>query len=198
MEYNEMIAGLADEMLEKIAAEDDEYGYDDGYYEGEEGYYEDEDGYYEGEEDGDYITEEDLDYMSDEQLEALASAMYEEELEKTAGARFDAAKKVLKGTDWKEHRRIQKLEGVGEEYAKVQKRLGNKARNKTLAARGAVAAGVGGAGYGAYRLKAKGQEKAAALYEEAQLYKQAAEEIFEESQMIQDAATLVFDYLDEE
>lgn len=223
MEYNEMIAGLADEMLEKIAAEDDEYGYDDGYYEGEEGYYEDEDGYY-GDEDGDYITEEDLEYMSDEELEALASAMYEEELEKTAGAKWDAVKAVpgrvgravknygsnmvakewrAKGKDVRAAKRAVKKAGdhpavidAVDPIAEARKGR-NAARKKTLKAWGGTAA-VGGAGYGAYRLKAKGQEKAAALYEEAQLYKQAAEEIFEESQMIQDAATLVFDYLDEE
>lgn len=222
MDYNEMINGLAEEMLEKIAADEDEYGYEEGYDEGDYGY--DEEGY----DDGDYITEEDLDYMSDEELEALASAMYEEELEKTAGAKWDAVKSVpgrvggaIKGygrnmiaSDWRAGRKAARdasaaVEDMGthpaairakDTLAKAEKQR-TSGRKKTLKAWGGTAAvaGAGTAGaYGAHRLRTKGQEKAAAMYEEAQMYKQAAEETYQQAQMIQDAATLVFDYLDEE
>lgn len=221
MGYDEMIYGLADEMLEKIAADDDDYGYDDGYY------------YDDGYEDYDGITEEDLDYMDDDELEALAEAMYEGELEKTAGARMEAAKAAVKGAPGKAWEAIKGAPGKawggvksygnamsGKEWRAARKELKKvdknhftgkqvydemvrdelrPARRKTLKAWGGTAAGaaaLGGTGYGVHRLRNKGQEKAAQMYEEAQLYKQAAEETWEEAQMIQDAASVVFDYLE--
>lgn len=210
MGYDEMIYGLADEMLEKIAADDDDYGYDDGYY------------YDDGYEDYDGITEEDLDYMDDDELEALAEAMYEGELEKTAGARMEAAKAAIKGApgkawgavksygnamsgkEWraarKELKKVDKNHFTGKQvYDEMVRDELRPARRKTLKAWGGTAAGaaaLGGTGYGVHRLRNKGQEKAAQMYEEAQLYKQAAEETWEEAQMIQDAASVVFDYLE--
>lgn len=216
MNYDEMINGLADEMLEKIAADEDDYGYEDGYY-GEDGYdYEDE------YDEDDYITEDELDAMSDEELEALASAIYENELEKTAGAKWDAVKAVpgrvggaiknygknMVGYDaiknQKKIRAIKKHSGEGDykqlrSYKKrvASRNAGLKATGKAWAGTAAGAAAVGGGAYGVNRLKNKGQEKAAAMYEEAQLYKQAAEETWQEAQMIQDAASMVFDYFEE-
>ena len=225
MNYDEMINGLADEMLEKLASDEDEYGYEDGYY--DDGAYEDEYEYEDGYDDEDgYITEDDLDAMSDEELEALASAIYEEELEKTAGAKLDAVKGIpgkicgaaknyganMSGKEWRAQRKtVKALQKGGDDVAEYgnyanqalaqAKQNRNAARKKTLKAWGgtaAVGAATGGGAYGVSRLKNKGQEKAAAMYEEAQLYKQAAEETYQEAQMIQDAASLVFDYFEDE
>lgn len=202
MNYDEMIYGLADEMLEKIAADDDDYGYDDGYY-----YDDDYDGY-------DGITEEDLDYMSDDELESLAEAMYEDELEKTAGCGSkigNAARTVGGYAEYGARTAARKLAGKkSRQYldaaavsgldAATAKKLRNKGLRRGALVGGAKtlgAAGVaGGTAYGVRRFKNKGQEKAAQMYEEAQLYKQAAEETWEEAQMIQDAASVVFDYLE--
>ena len=212
MDYDEMIYGLADEMLEKIAADDDDYGYDDGYYEDYDEDYDDYDG----------ITEEDLDYMDDDELEALAEAMYEDELEKTAGcggrirgaacrvgkAAKGYGKRLAFGNTRKKQEYVRyakkhgwnKGDNVDKMYYNLAKKNRNKALRKDLAAYGgtALAGGsVAGTAYGARRLKNRGQEKAAQMYEEAQLYKQAAEETWEEAQMVQDAASVVFDYLGE-
>ena len=231
MGYDEMIYGLADEMLEKIAADDD-YGYDDGYY------YDDG---YEDYDDYDGITEEDLDYMDDDELEALAEAMYEGELEKTAGQKWNAVKaapgrawKAIKGypgtltgkkarnwtktmnnaedayeqarknmiryegtgTPGKPNPRLEKLTNDHVNTMSRMQKARRKERLKTGAAWAGTAGAAGAGAYGVHRLRNKGQEKAAQMYEEAQLYKQAAEETWEEAQMVQDAASVVFDYLE--
>ena len=159
-------------------------------------------------------------YDYDEAVENLAYSMLDKiaeesdyEMERTAGARLDAAKDAVKGygkrMSFGNTRKAQKYVNFAKKhnwkggdanekmYWKKAKQKRRKALGKDLVAHAGTAATIGGGAYGVSRLKNKGQEKAAAMYEEAQLYKQAAEETYQEAQMIQDAASLVFDYFEE-
>ena len=70
---------------------------------------------------------------------------------------------------------------------------------KKMVAAGGVGVGVAGLGYGHMkrnRINSKGQEKAAEYFEEAEIYKQAAEEAYEEALAMEEAALNLYDYFE--
>ena len=210
MRYEDMINGLAEEMLEKIANEIEEEEVEVEEFETEE---------FEGEEVEAEEFEVEEEEFDEEELESLAEEMFleelekvaygvEEELEKEAGVNFEKVRAAA-------GKAVDKVAPKSFKNAKANKELveatlGNvsphnpavkaykKEKAKLIGKAVAGTAGVAGAGAGAVALrKRKAQEKAAAYFEEAEFLKQAAEEAYNEALMMQDAAVALFNRMED-
>ena len=204
MKYEDIINGLAEEMLEKIASEIDE------------------------EEVVEEVASEEVEELTEEEIEQLAEEMYMEELQKLAEAEEET--ELEKEAEAEEEAELEKeanLKGIktaikgaatkvapkGFKNAKANKEMAEaalggalnphnpalkkykKEKAKLVAGAGATAAGTAGAiAYG----RKKVQEKAASYFEEAEFLKQAAEEAYQEAIMMQDAAVKLYNRMEEE
>lgn len=182
MKYEEMITGLAEEMLEKIACEAEEVEVEETEVE-----------------------------MTEEEIEQLAAEIEAEEMQKEAGvvSRLMGSKGKLEGLQKAYYGATKGLNvakgeannAMAKHYASKRKAVRNAINAEKKAVRNTrIGAGVAaaGAGVGAMALnKKRVQEKAASYFEEAEFLKQAAEEAYNEALMMQDAAIRLFNNMEE-
>ena len=143
-----------------------------------------------------YYYEDAVQDLASDMLDKIAEEIeYEDGMERTAGIKFfgerGSGKNNFKGAS----------AGVGKKVSpiSVAKKVPAFARQHWKGLTGAAGMGVAGLGIGHVarkRLNANGQEKAAAYFEEAEIYKEAAEEAYDEALAMEEAALNLYDYFE--
>ena len=226
MKYEEMITGLAEEMLEKIACEAEEVEVEETEVEMTEEEIEQlaaemfeeelcklakETEEVEKAEMTEEEVEEVLAEMTEEEIEQLAAEIEAEEMQKEAGvvSRLMGSKGKLEGLQKAYYGATKGLNvakgeannAMAKHYASKRKAVRNAINAEKKAVRNTrIGAGVAAAGAGAGAMalnKKRVQEKAASYFEEAEFLKQAAEEAYNEALMMQDAAIRLFNNMEE-
>ena len=149
-----------------------------------------------------YYYEDAVQDLASDMLDKIAEEIeYEDGMERTAGIRFFGERGSGKNDKKGASAGIKKfIKGISPQNA-VKKFNDLNTPGKFMAVGIPAAGAVGVAGLGIAhanrrRLNANGQEKAAAYFEEAEIYKEAAEEAYDEALAMEEAALNLYDYFE--
>lgn len=155
-----------------------------------------------------YEYDDAIQNLASEMLDKIATELeYEDGMERTASL-FGKSKKGF-GRGGRNFRKASS--GIGRfipgktPQTRVQRfanmTVGDAAKNVRRFATSKPMIGVAGTGVGyqvGKKINSNGQEKAAEYFEQAEMYKQAAEEVYEEALALEAQAIDMYDYFDEE